>query len=119
MTRAEAEAVVKQIDRRCRGPFREEIHDEHVARMSPDLVRQLQKYPHANAREILNLLLEIEGTKPLAAELDDIMRTGCGHDFNTIVVAYPFDGKTREYECPFCHVTGVFTTPVFPDLVEE
>jgi len=36
----------------------------------------------------------------------------CGFDFNGIVLAVPFDGQERSYECPRCGVTGTFRSPL-------
>lgn len=45
----------------------------------------------------------------------DGKHTGCGADFNALILAGPLDGEAHEYECPQCGVTGHYTAPLFPE----
>lgn len=88
MTRAEAEAEVRSIERRCRGPLD----------------------PKAAAAK--NALLA-EGRLEEATEMDASGRPGCGYDVNDIVCAQPFDGVPRQVTCPGCGQVINFTPPLY------
>lgn len=89
MKREEAEAIVRSVTRRCRGPLDPKV------------------------REDVNKLLA-DGQHAKAAALDAQSRKGCGADFNDVVMAGPLDGKEHAYTCGNkCGVTGVYTAPLF------
>ena len=88
MTRSEAEAEVRSIERRCRGPL------------------------HPDSAKVRDALLA-DGQHEEAAHEDAAGRPGCGSDFNDVVCAGEFDGKPHEYTCPSCGVAGVYTAPIY------
>lgn len=90
MTKKEAEEHIRSIKRRCRGTL------------------------SAAARKTVNALLD-EGRLPEARQADRANRSGCGADFNDIIVAGPWDGETHEYKCSKCGLEGEYRAPVFYD----
>ena len=90
MTKKSAEEEIRGITRKCRGTL------------------------DAGARKAVNALLE-EGRLAEARASDRANRSGCGNDFNIIVVGGAWDGKIHEYECPKCGLTGEYRAPVFKD----
>lgn len=86
MTRDQAIADIRSIDRRCRGPL------------------------DPNAAAAKNALLA-EGRLEEAVEMDADGRPGCGFDVNVIICDGPFDGKPRQAQCPLCGQLINYTPP--------
>jgi hypothetical protein len=86
VTREEIEAQVRSIQRRCRGPLRED------------------------AKKVVRSLLA-DGLLEEAQRADEAGREYCGYDFNDIICSGPFDGKEHSYVCPKCGVTGKYIAP--------
>jgi len=86
VTREEIEAQVRSVQRRCRGPLRED------------------------ARKVVRSLLA-DGLLEEAQRADEAGREYCGYDFNDIICSGPFDGKEHGYVCPKCGVTGRYIAP--------
>lgn len=87
MNRAEAEAEIRSIDRRCRGA------------LTTDAV--IDRYEALKA-----------GNLEAARAIDAAGRQGCGADFNNIIVAGPLDGELHAYECPACGLSGEYRAPL-------
>lgn len=87
MTREEAVALVRSIERRCRG------------RQKPGVAK------------VVKALLE-EGRAEEAKTADQRGREPCGGDFNEIILANPLDGALRYYTCPDCGATGTYRAPL-------
>jgi hypothetical protein len=90
MTRSEQEALVRRVKRTCRGILPEKakaFRDELLA----------------------------SGALDEAGHQDRAYRTGCSADFNDVVCAGPFDGKTHAYTCPACGVQGEYQAPIWPE----
>jgi hypothetical protein len=92
VTRDQAIAEIRSIQRRCRGPLD----------------------PSAAAAK--NALLA-EGRLEEAVEMDAAGRPGCGYDMNDTICAQPFDGKPRQVNCPLCGQLINYTPPRY-DLEE-
>jgi len=134
MTKEEAIAKVRSVKRRCRG----QLSKEGAAQIQA-LVARAPAVPakadaaavatHATAAADLakkqeelvaslikaNPKLKIDGDArlSLASFIDGTSRVRCGADFNDIVAAGPYDGKTHAYKCPKCGVAGEYRAPKF------
>ena len=75
--RAEAEALIRSIERRCLGPLPSE------------------------AREIVTMLLT-EGHIARAQSFNTGARTPCGQDVNDLILTEALDGEDHEITCPQC-----------------
>jgi hypothetical protein len=91
MTRAQAIAQIRAVQRRCRGP------------LSP-----------ASAKVVKALLSD--GRTEQAKRADAVGRVPCGADFNAIVIAGPWDGERHEYTCKKCGLKGTYRAPHFPEI---
>ena len=89
MTKKEIESHIRSVTRTCRGTL-------------PPKVR----------KEVNKLMAEGKVTE--ARDLDASGRSGCGADFNDIIVAGPKDGQNHEYTCPHCGLKGEYKAPIFP-----
>lgn len=88
MNRDQAVEMIRAVERRCRGCLPAEAR-EAVVRMMAD------------------------GRVAEARALDANLRSGCGYDFNEIVITGPWDGQEHAYVCPQCGVEGTYLTPRF------
>lgn len=93
VTLDEAVAIIRLVDRRCRGPLSEEALKEKNALLS-------------------------QGNLEEASAVDAAGRAGCGADFNEIVVNGKWDGQVHPYKCPACGLEGIYRAPAF-DFAEE
>lgn len=92
MGKKEAIASIKSIDRRCRGTLPPEIR----AKITMLLANNLREE---------------------ASALDKQHRSGCGYDFNNILIKKEYwDGIEHSYRCPSCGNTGYFTITPFEGL---
>lgn len=116
LTRDEIEALERAKGMRCRGRLPDTVTREHVARVTRALPPHMQSLelvqPGDDARTVVTELLT-SGFEPEARALDAALRTPCGYDFAGVVMAYPFDGEERAYECPKCGATGTIRSPVY------
>ena len=133
ITRAEAEAKVRDIKRWCRGlPAIPEFAERE---------RLFNAYKAAEAARDWDKALEITmctetaiGIVGQQVDLGDWEKLNirfhsavfahgdqvgkpCGADFNDIICSNPFDGKQYQYKCPNCGQQGQYGAPYF-DLVE-
>ena len=90
MTAKEIEAQVRSVGRTCRGTL------------------------PVSARRKINALFELGGPE-LARKTDEKARSGCGFDFNEVILANPLDGKEHSYTCPHCGVEGTYIAPLFEE----
>lgn len=91
MTKDEAIAQIRLIERRCRGS------------LSPQIRKQV------------NTLLA-QNKKKEASLLDASNRKGCGYDFNEVLINSQWDGIRRAYKCPKCGNSGYFSVTPFDGL---
>lgn len=92
MTKEEAIHQIRSIDRRCRGVLPPKI------------------------RKQVNDLLAI-GKRQEASMLDASNRSGCGYDFNEILIKkIPWTGDRTAYVCPKCKNTGYASVGPFDGL---
>lgn len=68
---------------------------------------------------VLKLVQPDDPRLPLIAQLSNNQeeiynpRPACGSNFlQGLILAGPFDGLCRQYQCPNCGVTGIYYTPV-------
>jgi hypothetical protein len=142
MTRAEAEADVRQFNRRCKGPLliptdKQKELFAFIAMMKMDQLPELVPMIVAERRAMRlppEMLDELDDGIPprglrLAADhaIGDVMdwairsirareqdrNKPCGLDFNDTIIAHPFDGQLRAYICPRCGTTGEFRSPTY------
>lgn len=128
LTRAEAEARVREIQKLCKGPelvdraiqlqFMERIY-VCTAEGLPQLVRDVidlrmslgfsgkKIYPDVPEKHLLAWCLE-----SIRSHQSDVGNP-CGRDFNDEVCANPFDGEVRNYACPACGLTGTYRSPFY------
>lgn len=88
ITREEAEALVRSVQRLCKGPFKSERHKAEYDELrravgGPALT------PEAAAR---GYSIEL---------LDSLNRDYCGADFNDVIMAYPLNGEDHGDQTPF------------------
>jgi hypothetical protein len=124
-TRAEAEAHVRSLDMRCRGPHKPELTPRDYDRLAPEVRAALESLPTPAMgepkRSPLRLLAALinAGYEREARLLDDLARVPCGADFGEeVVLKYPLDGRHREYQCPKCGVRGVYDAPLY-HIIDE
>lgn len=86
VSRKEAEAVVRAVSRRCRGPISSE---------GAVLKRSALK----------------NGDLESAKLIDSNERRSCGFDVNDIILANPLDGKAYAYQCPGCGLEDSYRAP--------
>lgn len=90
-TRVEAEAAIRAIPRRCRGPW------------------------NPGAQDKINAALKARKVDEARA-LGATSRIGCGYDFNDTIVAGPWDGADHLATCPQCSTPTSYRAPVFPGV---
>jgi hypothetical protein len=86
VTAEDAAALVRVIDRRCRGPL------------------------PAEAREIVSRLIADDDLAQARA-LDANARKPCGQDVNDLILAAPLDGEDHVVACPACGVAISYRAP--------
>ena len=129
MNRAEAEAVVRQVRRTCRGvqilppEQRETLFNTYKAAedakawsMAVLTVTETEKavgivgVPALEENDWAGLNSRFHQA---VFAFPDQLGKGCGADFNDIICAGPFDGQQHEYTCPKCGQKGQYGAPYF------
>jgi hypothetical protein len=119
MTRDEAIADIRAVERRCKGPLRQSITPRDYERFSKELQDTLAAVStavpaedRATTSQLKAVLLAKDEWKPSARELDAAMRTGCGWNFNEVIEAGPFDGTSHVATCPKCGQGIAYRLPI-------
>ncbi len=126
MTRAEAEAEVRSVTRRCKGPLllsadAQQPYLERIAAATwgdvPSILSDIVALraalglpavpPPEDPGKVLGFALET-----VRAHESDLGRP-CGADFNEVVLAHPLDGEERASVCPQCGAAREFRSPLF------
>jgi len=106
VTLEEAMAVVRSVQRTCKGPKKEGAEKEY-----------------AKMREVVGYAGGEDKGYALQF-MDSILREGCGYNFNDIIVKYPFNGEDhsdltaiggpdKSVACPKCGLKISFRSPYF------
>ncbi len=95
VTHEEAEFVVRNVQRRCKGPIKPEYVDQY-----------------AEFRAGAGSFGGQEKGYDLAA-FDAVARLGCGADFNDLLCTFPFDGTEHSEPCQNCGTVISFRSPFF------
>lgn len=127
LTRTEAEAQVREIQKLCKGPELVDrlIQEAFMARIAsctiatlPTLVQDVMDLRRQLGFSGDKIYPDVGGENALLAWCLESIRShqsdvgnGCGRDFNDEVCAHPFDGEVREYRCPSCGLGGTFRSP--------
>jgi hypothetical protein len=119
--REEAEAIVRAIERTCRGPYvlKEEVRKEIWKRFqdsTDDLSAAI------DIKKNLEQLVKLNGPAgdvglSILSLLDT--RSGCGADFNQYIIANKFDGKNHLVTCTKCGLEHEYQAPWFEGLTEH
>jgi hypothetical protein len=125
-TRAEAEAHVRSLNMRCRGPHKGELAPRDYDRLAPEVQAALESLPAPAMgqpkRSPLQLVAALinAGYEREARLLDDFARVPCGADFGEeVVLKHSLDGQRREYQCPKCSVRGAYDAPIYHIIDDE
>jgi hypothetical protein len=131
ITRADANAVVRLCERRCRGNtlVPPEIQKKYFAFLADPTIDTHTLFSAflnedfegaADVRTYAQTRLAVRGRDDVRSALIDALRAraadvgqGCGYDFNDIVCAGPFDGREYPFVCPQCGVEGTYRAPRF------
>jgi len=127
MTEDEVVAQIRSIQRRCSGPLKFGVEDQRHILSQFDAYRRGIRWEDA-LRFIASTETRVGITGPEVVvedwpALQDRFlraaraRSGCGADFNEIVVSGPLDGEEHGYVCPRCGNTGTYRAPHF--VVQE
>jgi hypothetical protein len=109
-TREQAVALIRAIERRCRGRLGSRVAPKDA---TPEECDAAEKGHRALIADALKL-----GDEAVAKQIDSETRRPCGYDFNETILAGPLDGQEHAYACPTCGVVGSYRAPMFPELVE-
>jgi hypothetical protein len=128
VTQAEAEALIRHVNRTCRGkavlPV-DRMRELHAAwdKLSAegnwfgayDFCIHAEEDVNVVGPRVENDDWEALGRRTLGAIYahGDTIGKPCGADFNDQIIAHPFDGEQRSVQCPKCGSVNVFTSPVF------
>lgn len=68
------------------------------------LLEAEEKEPGSFARRVRAACSDLieKGREREASALDDCCRSGCGYDFNRVILSNPLDGLARTVKCPGC-----------------
>ena len=125
VTREEAEAVVRAIEKKCMGPLKsmsERSIRGLLRRLSEDTsfppderkaavaVVEAAAKQGADAAGII-AALRGEGLVSAAQVANALFRAGCGQDVNDLILAGPLDGEEHRYTCPACGVEASYRAP--------
>lgn len=113
MTKKECIEQIRSIERKCRGPLTVDGQDA-IAKLQMGKEAAIAAAGEKSGKEKEKLLAKIER---LSEEIVQVCardpRQGCGYDFNETIVENPWDGETREVECPECGIVTCYTAPIF------
>jgi hypothetical protein len=103
ITRADAERLIRAIERRCRGRLGSRVNrpeDDESVRAE----RETQLRGNIKTALAEDKLAE-------ARAIDGETRAACGYDFNATILAGALDGEEHAFTCPRCGVTGSYRAP--------
>lgn len=105
-TRAQAEAVIRQIQRRCRGPISADDQTVVLALLHEGKMQEAHAYDDAH--------------RGIPVPTADGMRYApCNQDVNDLICAEAIDGKEHVVTCPRCGIAISYRVAWFPDLPPE
>lgn len=133
MTRQDAEAHVRSVGRRCRGPLilgaeldsyrnwlwrAAEDKDENSLSSLKNRLEDIYEREYGLARvdasdfdSLLKRCLVL-----VFAHADTVNRGICGYDVNDIICANPFDAQKHEAKCPKCGAVQDYIAPWYPGV---
>lgn len=106
MNRAEAEAVIRSIERRCRGPLSDEHRDVVASLLAQGKTHEAQAYDNTHRG--------IPTETPRGT-----VYAPCNYNVNDLICAGPIDGLDHTVQCPRCKVVISYRPAWFPELPEE